>query len=130
MADGSVVKLSQIVDRALHDDAYAERLFNEPDAIAAEHQLSGAERLVLKQMNRQQFESARHDAATRSGSGELTDEALASVSGGAGFGMAAKMILGRSITAATGGSAPLAGADCGCCGWKGSINMGALILPA
>ena len=130
MAQGSVVKLSQIVDRALRDDAYAERLFSEPEAIAAEHQLSSAERLVLKQMNRQQFETARHDAAKRSASGELTDEALAGVAGGAGFGTAASMILGRSVTAATGGSSPRAGAGCDCCGWKGKIDMGALILPA
>jgi len=129
MAQGSVVKLSQIVDRALRDDAFAERLFSESEAIAAEHQLSSAEKLVLKQMSRQQFETARHDAAKRSGSGELSDEALAGVAGGGVFGTAAAMILGRSVTAATGGSSFKPTANCDCCGWKGKIDMGALILP-
>ncbi len=136
MAANSVERLSRVVDRALSDDAYAERLFEEPDAIAAEHQLSGAEKLVLKQMSRQQFETARQDAARRGATGELTEDALAGVAGGAGFsggtlGTATRMILGRSVTAATGGSfSHLAGAGCECCAWKGKINMGAVVLPA
>ena len=132
MAQDSVQKLSQIVDRALRDDAFAERLFNKPEAIAAEYQLSSAEKLVLKHMGRQQFETARHDAAKTTASGELTDSALAGVAGGAGgaLGTASSMILGRSVIAATGGSSPTAGAACDCCAWKGKINMGALILPA
>ncbi len=129
MAEGSVLKLSQIVDRALRDDAYAERLFKDPESVAAEHGLSSAERLVLKQMNRQQFETARRDAAKRSASGELTDEDLESVAGGVGLGMAGSMVLGRSIAAAGGGSSPMAGAACECCPWKGKVNMGAVILP-
>lgn len=135
MATESVEKLRKVVDRALQDGAYAERLFKEPDAVAAEHNLSDAEKLVVKQMNRAQFETARKDAAKRAGGGELTDMELAGVAGGRGFsspalGTAANMILGRSITGASGGSpSHLAGAGCDCCGWKGSINMGAMVLP-
>ena len=136
MAAESVEKLARLVDKALKDDAYAERVFREPDAIAQEQQLSGTERLVLRQMTRQQFETARQDAARRAATGELDDAALGSVAGGTAFsagalGTAAKMILGRSVTAATGGSwSHLAGAGCECCAWKGKINMGAVVLPA
>jgi hypothetical protein len=135
MATESVEKLSKVVERALKDDAYAERLFKEPDAVAAEYRLSATEKLVVKQMNREQFVTARKDAAKRAGGGELTDKDLADVAGGRGFsspalGTAANMILGRSITRASGGPlSHLAGAGCDCCGWKGSINMGALVLP-
>lgn len=135
MAAESVEKLSKVVDRALKDDAYAERLFEEPDAVAAEYRLSDAEKLVVKQMSREQFVTARKDAAKRAGRGGLTDQDLEGVAGGRRFsspmlGTAANMILGRSITRASGGPlSHLAGAACDCCGWKGSINMGALVLP-
>lgn len=135
MATQSVEKLTKVVDRALKDDAYADRLFKEPDAVAAEYRLSDAEKLVVKQMNREQFVTAREDAAKRASAGQLTDQDLEGVAGGRGFsspalGTAANMILGRSITRASGGPlSHLAGAGCDCCGWKGSINMGAMVLP-
>ena len=135
MATGSVEKLKQVVDRALKDNAYAERLFKEPEAVAAEAGLSANEKLVVKQMNRAQFEAARKDAAKSSEPGQLTDKDLAAVAGGGGFsakslGTASNMILGRSVIAATGGSyVKLSAAGCECCAWKGGISMGNLVLP-
>ena len=133
MATESVEKLKKVVDRALKDDAYAERLFKEPEAVAAEAGLSANEKLVVKQMNRAQF--ARKDAAKSPGPAQLSDKDLASVAGGGGFsaqvlGTASNMILGRSVIAATGGSyVKLSAAGCDCCAWKGGISMGNLVLP-
>lgn len=134
MSAVSVEKLKTVVDRALDDEAYADRLFTEPEAIAKEAGLSESEALVVKQMNREQFDVARKDAEKTAASGELSDHELENVAGGAtigSFSTTSSMIIGRSLISATGGSYQnLAAAGCGCCGWAGSIGSGALTLPA
>src|SRR5262245_26188960 len=50
-----------IVHQALSNNGLAERIFRDPDAVAAEFQLSSNERLVLRQMTRAQFQVARAD---------------------------------------------------------------------
>jgi hypothetical protein len=126
----SVDKMKQVVDKALKDASYAERIFKEPDAVARERGLSDDEKLVLRQMNREQFDKARHDAeknANRAKSGELSNKELEGVAGGAGLAVqvqvtATDMIVGRSILGATGASyATLTNAACDCCAWKPTI---------
>jgi hypothetical protein len=135
MATVSLDRLKRVVDRALRDDAYAEVLFNNPDAVAREYGLGDDERLVIEQMNRKQFETARQDAAKRVGvESELSDHDLATVVGGSTTstvtGTTTDMIVGRSISSAT-GSYPSVSADCGCCAWKGGISAGgSVILPS
>src|SRR5689334_16628665 len=104
MAAITVEKITKVVNRALEDNAFAERLFREPDAVAKENGLSDDEKLVLKQMNRQQFETARNDAEKESTSGktaQLSEKEMGSVVGGMArrvdFATTANMIVGRSI---------------------------------
>lgn len=136
MGEVSVERLTKLVDRALEDQGYAERLFSDPDAIARENNLSDAETAVVKQMSREQFDAARTDAKAQEGDRELPDEALESVAGGRGSlslgGRATSMIIGRSILGASGQSYKnLTNAGCGCCPWAGNANLGgANSLPA
>jgi hypothetical protein len=126
----SVDKVKQVVDKALKDASYAERIFKEPDVVARERGLSDDEKLVLQQMNRQQFDKARHDAgenAKRAKTGELSNKELEGVAGGGALAIqvqatATDMIVGRSILGATGASyASLTNAACDCCPWKPTI---------
>lgn len=134
MATVSADKLRKLVDRALDDASYAERVFREPEVVAKEAGLSDAETLVVKQMNAEQFEIARRDAAKTATSGEITERDLAGVVGGATLSVTStttNMILGRSLISATGGSySNLSAAGCGCCPWSGSVSTGMLTLPA
>ena len=134
MAEVSVEKLRTIVTKALQDNAYAEKLFQEPEAVAREQGLTADETLVVKQMNREQFDQARKDAAAYSE--ELSDQDLEGVAGGtltttsATLGTATNMVIGRCIISATGDSyVDLSVAGCGCCAWKGGISTDLLILP-
>jgi len=140
MSAVSVDKLKELVDKALSDDAYAERLFADPGKIAHEHGLSDDETLVVKQMNRDQFHTARRDAeaeAKRLLSKELGDKELGAVVGGSSqllalnASTAAHMIIGRSVLGATGTAySKLTTAACDCCAWKGGITMGSMVsLP-
>jgi hypothetical protein len=137
MSTISVEKLGKLVDRTLSDEAFAERVFRDPASVAAEHGLSPAEAAVVRHMTREQVEAARRDAAGQERRGELSDEDLGEVAGGtsgfslSGLGTASKMLIGRSIISATGGSYKgISSAGCDCCAWKGGINFGgAVILP-
>lgn len=136
MANVSVEKLSKLVEVALADAAYAERLFRDPEGIAREQGLTLDEQAVVKQMSREQFETARRDAQAQAGE-ELTEADLASVVGGATglsagvAGICTSMIVGRSLIGATGGSYAKVAAGCDCCAWKGgSIGGANVILPA
>lgn len=116
----SVDKLKQVVDRGLRDTTYADRIFNDPDRIAQEHGLSDDEKLVLKQMDRKQFDAARKDAeekARLAQTGQLSDAELDGVAGGT----AINMIVGRSILGASGKSYKNLMAACDCCPWKSSV---------
>ena len=136
MGTVSVDKLRQVVNQALESDAFAQRLFSEPDTIAKESGLSDDEKLVLKQMNREQFQVARKDASEKTTSRELSETELAGVAGGvlsysSLLGTTTDMIIGRSITSATGGSyASLTSASCDCCKWKGGVSCSSITLPA
>ncbi|MBL8414965.1 MAG: hypothetical protein JNM42_11055 [Propionivibrio sp.] len=126
----SVEKLRAVIDKALDDADYAERLFTDPAAIARENGLSADEELVVKQMNREQFTKARIDAASITG--ELSEADLSTVTGGiiaiAPQKVSTNMILGRSISYATGNSfSTLTAAGCECCAWKGSISAGGMV---
>ncbi len=137
MSAVSVEKLKQLVNKALSDDGYAERLFADPVAVARESGLSDDETLVVKQMNREQFQIARRDAEAegkRLLSKDLSDQDLGAVVGGSGQLMAlnantaAHMIIGRSVLGATGTAYnKLTTAACDCCAWKGGITMGAAV---
>ena len=128
LAQASVEKLQKLVAQVLEDEEYAEKFFSDPEQIAREQGLSDDETLVVKQMNRDQFEQAMADAAAFSG--ELSDNELESVVGGAAYssvGVSTNMIVGRSIMSATGSSyQKLASAACDCCGWKGGISGSAM----
>src|SRR5688572_14123020 len=83
----SVEKLKLLVHKAIEDSTFADRLFNEPDRIAQENGLSNEEKLVVEQMNREQFNTARQDAqiqARRHSSGELSGKEMQGVVGGTG----------------------------------------------
>ena len=126
----SAEKLRAVIDRALDDADYAEKLFTDPAAIALESGLSADEELVVKQMNREQFTKARIDAASITG--ELSEADLSTVTGGiiaiAPQKVSTNMILGRSISYATGNSfSTLTAAGCECCAWKGSISAGGMV---
>jgi len=126
----SVEKLRAVIDRALDDADYAERLFTDPAAIALESGLSADEALVVKQMTREQFTKARIDASGITG--ELSEADLSEVTGGiiavTTQKVSTNMILGRSISCATGNSFnTLAAAGCECCAWKGAINAGGMV---
>lgn len=133
MAAVKIEKLKQVVDRGLKDSSYAERIFSDPDGVAREHGLSDDEKLVLKQMDRKRFDTARDDAAQeakRAQGGELKDSELAKVAGGGlelsgpTLGTAADMIIGRSILGVTGTSYMNLTAACDCCAWKGAFVAG------
>ena len=126
----SVEKLRAVIDRALDDADYAEKLFTDPAAIALESGLSADEELVVKQMNREQFTKARIDAASITG--ELSEADLSTVTGGiiaiAPQKVSTNMIHGRSISYATGNSfSTLTVVGCECCVWKGSISAGGMV---
>jgi hypothetical protein len=126
MAAITVEKITKLVDKALQDPTLAERIFKDPDAVARENGLSDDEKLVVKQMNRQHFETARRDAdqeARKGQSDALSEEEMGSVVGGATYPIvqttATKMIVGRAILGAEGTNlASLKNADCDCCPWK------------
>jgi hypothetical protein len=129
MAAITVEKLTKLVDKALQDPTLAERIFKDPDAVARENGLSEDERLVVKQMNREQFETARRDAdreAKKGQSDALSEKELGSVVGGAGAlslkTTTTKMIVGRAILGAqgTGFGGLRDDPKCDCCPWKKS----------
>jgi hypothetical protein len=121
----STIGLLRIADQALSDSALAEKIFREPDAMASQYQLSNNERLVLRQMTREQFQTARDDAArvvanrlSMAGSTRLpagaTDVGL----------ITERMIVGRSILAAVGRSYLNAANAHDCCPWSKAIELG------
>lgn len=135
MATVSAENLKKLVDRALKDETYANRIFTEPEAVAKEAGLSDGEALVVRSMSPELFEQARKDAAKATATEELTEGDLAGVVGGATtttLSTTTSMIIGRSLTTATGGTyTNLSAAACGCCGWAGSISTGGMLtLPA
>ena len=119
----TTVTLLRIADQALSNDALAERIFRDPDGVAAQFHLSDSERLVLRHMDPAQFQAARGDAARlvalRRSSGRpmppgATDGRL----------ITERMIVGRAILAAVGRSYREAASANACCPWSKAIEVG------
>ena len=121
----SAEKLVAIASSAMTDQALAERVFSDPDAVAAEHGLTDHQRMVLRQMTRAQFDTARADAARVSAErlsstvkrrlpASATDARL----------IAERMVVGRAILAAAGRSYLDAANAHACCPWSKSIELG------
>jgi hypothetical protein len=118
-------KLLAIADQAFSNQALAERIFNEPEAVGAEYGLSDHEKLVLRHMTREQFEIARADAA------RITAERLAAAgssplpaSATDARSIANGMVVGRAILAAVGRSYLEAANAHACCPWGKAIELG------
>ncbi len=123
----TATRLVKIADEALADSALAERIFREPDAVAAQYKLSDNERLVLRHMTREQFNTARGDA------GRLTADRLSQAAsmrlplpaGSTDARLITQhMVVGRAILAAVGRSYLEAKNKDGCCPWKPAIELG------
>src|SRR5579872_5220265 len=59
----SATTLLKIAGQAMSNDALAERIFRDPEGVGAQYHLSSSELLVLRHMDRTQFQVARGDAA-------------------------------------------------------------------
>ena len=60
--NANAAPLVAIADEARSNPALAERIFTEPDAVAAQSGLTDSQRLVLRKMTREQFATAQGDA--------------------------------------------------------------------
>lgn len=121
----SANRLVGIAERAMADAALAERIFAEPDAVAAQHDLSEQEKMVLRKMTREQFETARGDAARVSATrlSEAGANALPASATDARL-IAPRMVVGRAILAAMGRSYLEAANAHACCPWGKAIELG------
>lgn len=115
--------LLRIADQALSDNALRERIFRDPDGVAAQFHLSDSERLVLRHMDQTQFETARGDAARlvamRLSSGQPMPPGATD-----GHLITERMIVGRAILAAVGRSYREAASANACCPWSKAIEVG------
>jgi hypothetical protein len=126
----TTVHLVEVANAALTDPSLAERIFREPDAVAAEKRFSQIETKVLKQMTREQFATAREDAAgiaakrlaDAGARGQPTQDEVNAIAG--------RMVVGRSILAAVGRSYLDAADAHACCPWNKSIQIGLNSDPA
>ena len=121
----TAVRLVGIAEQALADPAMADRMFNDPDGVAAQHSLSEDEKRVLRHMTREHFAVAQGDAArisaerlSQPGSmrlpADLTDPRL----------IAGRMVVGRAILDAMGRSYLEAANAHACCPWGKAIELG------
>ncbi|MBI3676645.1 MAG: hypothetical protein HY243_08510 [Proteobacteria bacterium] len=127
----TAVHLIKIANEALTDSALAERIFRDPDAVAAKYALSNNETMVIRQMTREQFQTAREDAAqvatarlaeTGANNGKPTPAEIDAIAG--------RMVVGRSILAAVGRSYLDAADAHACCPWNKAIQIGVNSDPA
>ena len=121
----TAVTLLRIAEQALSNNALAERISRDPDGVAAQFRLSNNERLVLRQMNREQFEIARADAAQLVGT-RLSYAGSMRLPAGATDSrlITERMIVGRAILAAVGRSYLDAANAHACCPWSKAIELG------
>ena len=120
----TAVHLIKIATAGLTDSSLAERIVRDPDAVASENKLSENETKVLKQMTREQFATAREDAAHVAAKrladagekGQPTQEEIDAIAG--------RMVVGRSILAAVGRSYLDAADAHACCPWNKAIQIG------
>ena len=127
----TAVTLLRIAEQALSDSALAERISRDPDGVAAQYHLSNGERLVLRHMTREQFQTARSDAA-RLVATRLTSERSVRLPAGATDSrlITERMVVGRAILAAVGRSYLEAADANACCPWSKSIELGINSDPA
>jgi hypothetical protein len=127
----SAATLVKIADQAMSDRALAERIFKDPDAVASQYNLSKAERAVLSKMTREQFQTARADAAAVV-AGRLARPDAKSLPQDATNArlIAERMVVGRAILAAVGRSYLDAAYAHDCCPWNKSIELGVMTDPA
>lgn len=126
----TAVHLIKIATAGLTDLSLAERIVRDPDAVASENNLSENEIKVLKQMTREQFATAREDAAHVAAKrladagekGQPTQEEIDAIAG--------RMVVGRSILAAVGRSYLDAADAHACCPWNKAIQIGVNSDPA
>lgn len=123
--------LVRIADQALSNNVLAEQIFRDPDSVAAEHHLSNNERLVLRQMTREQFQVARADAAAVVAR-RLANARMMRLPPGATDArlITERMIVGRAILAAVGRSYLNAADAHDCCPWNKAIELGINSDPA
>lgn len=126
----SAARLLGIAHDALSDGALAERIFHEPDAVASQLRLSDNEKLVLRHMTREQFDTARADAdqvradrLSKAGSSRLPASAIDARL------ITERMIVGRAILAAVGRSYLEAANAHACCPWSKAIELGINAKP-
>lgn len=121
----SAARLVAIADQAIADPALAERLFSDPDAVAAERNLSDHEKSVLRHMTREQFATAGGDAA-RVSAARLAQAGGATLPATATDArlVAGRMVVGRAILAAMGRSYLEAANAHACCPWGKAIELG------
>ena len=105
----------------------------EPDAVASQYHLSKNERLVLRHMDRRQFQTARNDAsrvvAKRLSSAASMHARLPAGATNTHL-ITERMIVGRAILAAVGRSYLDAANAHACCPWSKSIELGISSDPA
>ena len=127
----TAVTLLKIAEQALSDGALADRISRDPDGVATQFHLSNGERLVLRHMTREQFQTARDDAA-RLVAIRLTHARLMRLPVGATDArlITERMVVGRAILAAAGRSYLEAADANACCPWSKSIELGINSDPA
>jgi len=127
----SVVNLLKIAKLALSDNALAERIFRDPDGVAAQYHLSNNERLVLRHMSPEQFQTARSDAARLVATRMSYARSMAMPAGATDPRRITEgMIVGRAILAAAGRSYLNASDANACCPWSKAIELGVNSDPA
>ena len=124
-------RLLNIAAQALSNNALAQRIFRDPDAVAKQYHLSKNETRVLRHMDRSQFQTARSDAA-RLVATRLAEAGRTPLPAGATntLQITEGMIVGRAILAAVGRSYLEGKATAQCCHWSGSLELGVNSDPA
>lgn len=124
-------RLLHIAAQALSNNALAERIFRDPDAVAKQYHLSRNETRVLRHMDRRQFQTARSDAA-RLVQSRLAEAGRTPLPAGAtnALQITEGMIVGRAILAAAGRSYLENKAAAQCCPWSSSLELGVNSDPA
>lgn len=124
-------RLLNIAAQAMANNALAERIFRDPDAVAKQYRLSPNEARVLRHMDRKQFQTARSDAA-RLVQSRRAEAGRTPLPAGAtnALQIAEGMIVGRAILAAVGRSYLESKAAAQCCPWSSSLELGVNSDPA
>jgi len=127
----TAANLLKIAGMALSDSALAERIARDPEGVAAQYHLSNSERLVLRHMTQEQFQTARTDAAQLAATRMAYRGPMRMPAGATDAHLiTAGMIVGRAILAAAGRSYLNASNANACCPWSKAIELGINSDPA